>query len=126
MIEITLPYPPSANTYYRAPNTGKLAGRHLLSEKGRTYREQVRLICLAQRIKAMTGRLAVHMVAHPPDKRRRDLDNLVKGAQDSLTHGGAWLDDSQIDWLLVERGHVVKDGALRVTIRAMSDVTMQK
>jgi crossover junction endodeoxyribonuclease RusA len=119
VIEITLPYPPSANSYWRSPNTGKLAGRHLLSEKGRNYREAVKVLCWQLGLKRMRGRLSVSLVVHPPDRRRRDLDNVLKASFDSLTAGGAWEDDSQVDRILVERGHVVKDGALKVTIQAI-------
>ena len=41
MVELTLPWPPSVNGYWRHPTTGKLAGRHLISEAGRAYREAV-------------------------------------------------------------------------------------
>ena len=34
--------------------------------------------------------------AYPPDKRRRDLDNIQKSLWDALQHGGAYRDDSQI------------------------------
>lgn len=117
MIELTLPYPPSANSYWRSPNTGKLAGRHLLSEKGRAYREAVKVLCWQRGVKRMLGRLSVVLVVCPPDRRRRDLDNVLKASLDSLTAGGAWDDDSQIDRIVVERGQVVKDGALLIKIQ---------
>jgi crossover junction endodeoxyribonuclease RusA len=31
-----------------------------------------------------------------PDKRRRDLDNILKALLDGLTHSGVWGDDSQV------------------------------
>lgn len=30
-MKLVLPFPPSVNTYWRAPNKGPLAGRHLLA-----------------------------------------------------------------------------------------------
>ena len=36
-MKLVLPFPPSVNTYWRAPNKGPLKGRHLISEKGRAY-----------------------------------------------------------------------------------------
>ena len=43
------------------------------------------------------------------DKRARDLDNYVKGAQDLLTDAGVWGDDKQVDLLIVKRGELQKD-----------------
>lgn len=36
-MKLVLPFPPSVNTYWRAPNKGPLAGRHLISADGRNY-----------------------------------------------------------------------------------------
>jgi crossover junction endodeoxyribonuclease RusA len=33
-MKLTLPFPPSVNTYWRAPNKGPLKGRHMISEAG--------------------------------------------------------------------------------------------
>lgn len=104
-ILLELPYPPSANTYWRHPTKGKLAGRHLLSEKGREYRVAVQAAVMEQRgWKApVTGRLGVYIEAHMPDKRKRDLDNLLKALFDSITHAGVWEDDSQLDDIRIVR-----------------------
>ncbi|EOX4019030.1 hypothetical protein ACPH7A_000184 [Enterobacter roggenkampii] len=40
-MKLVLPFPPSVNTYWRAPNKGPLKGRHLISEKGRAYQSAV-------------------------------------------------------------------------------------
>ena len=42
ILNYTLPYPPSVNTYWRHPSRGPLAGRHLISQEGRAYREAIR------------------------------------------------------------------------------------
>ena len=44
MIEVTLPWPPTVNTYWRVFN-----GRSILSEKGREYRKAVADQVLIQR-----------------------------------------------------------------------------
>lgn len=111
MVELTLPWPPSTNTYYR-----NVAGKMLISAAGRAYRAAVADQVLIQRgAGQLAGRLAVTIVAHVPDKRRRDLDNMLKSALDSLTHAGVWLDDSQIDELAIRRGPV--GGMLKVSVR---------
>jgi crossover junction endodeoxyribonuclease RusA len=92
MIELTLPWPPSVNTYWR-----NFDGRMIISAKGREYRETVGdQMILQKAIKHFTGRLCVEIEAWRPDKRRRDLDNLLKATLDALAHAGVYEDDSQI------------------------------
>lgn len=119
-ITLCLPWPPSLNSYYRSPNKGPLAGRHLISARGRLYRVEVVAAGWAQlRLKPMlTGRLYVYIDAYPPDKRKRDLDNLLKALFDALTHAGVWVDDSQIDRLAVERRPPAPNGRIDVTIES--------
>ena len=110
MINLTLPWPPSTNTYYR-----NVAGKTLISAAGRDYRKAVADQVLVQRgAKLYQGRLGVDIVAHVPDKRRRDLDNMLKAVLDSLTHAGVYGDDSQIDQLSIKRGSI--GGMLKVEV----------
>ena len=111
MITLTLPFPPTVNTYYR--NVG---GVVKISEKGRAYRKAVADQVLIQRgAKHLSGRLSVHVEAYVPDKRVRDLDNLFKAILDSLTHAGCWGDDGQIDALSIRRMPI--GGMVLVTVR---------
>ena len=122
MIILELPWPPSVNTYWRSPNTGKLAGRTLISERGRIYRREVALIVArADGPIAPEGRLDVALSVFPPDRRRRDLDNLPKAILDALVHSGVIEDDSLIDRLLVERGSVCPAGKVRAFISAYTE-----
>lgn len=116
MIELSLPYPPSVNTYYRHITKGKLAGRTLISEKGREYRETVKAQIGA--VDALRGRLALSIVLYPPDRRRRDIDNVLKALLDSLTHAGVWEDDSQIKSLSIVMTETL-GGLAGVQIEAM-------
>jgi crossover junction endodeoxyribonuclease RusA len=59
------------------------------------------------------------ITAHPPDKRRRDLDNILKCLLDSLTHAGVWDDDSQVDELAVIRGEIVPGGKVKVVVEVI-------
>jgi crossover junction endodeoxyribonuclease RusA len=117
-LTIRLPWPPTVNTYWRSIMRGPLAGRVLLSERGRNYRKNVADEVTAQqvRIGALAGRLAVHVSAFPPDRRARDLDNLSKGVLDSLKHAGVIRDDGDIDDLHLVRGRVVAGGYLLVRL----------
>lgn len=125
MITLYLPFPPSINTYWRHISKGKLAGRVLISEKGRQYRAEVLYtIGLARKlVQRLEGRLAVEIIAHAPDRRQRDLDNLPKAILDALTHAGVWHDDSQIDLLIVRRGEVVSGGEIVLRISLASAPT---
>lgn len=108
--EVTLPYPPTMNTYWRQFN-----GRMIISRGGRTFRAEVISILSAVKMNPFAGRIAVEIDVYPPDNRRRDLDNLQKPLLDALQHGGAYEDDSQIDRLVTERCAKIEGG--RVTVR---------
>lgn len=113
MIKLKLPFPPSLNSYYRTVNN-----RILISEKGRIYRQNVLLACISQfrLVPKLSGRLSVKIIATMPDKRRRDLDNMLKAVLDAMQHAGVYLDDSQIDHLQIIRSAVEKPGWLDITI----------
>lgn len=92
MIDLTLPWPPSVNTYWRT-----FRGRMIISAKGREYRKAVADQVLIQRCaKRYEKKLRVIIEAWRPDNRKRDLDNLLKAVLDSLTHAGVWSDDGNI------------------------------
>lgn len=121
-IELVLPWPPSVNQYWRHPSKGPLAGRHLISEQGRAYRANVlhQITAEGQRHK-LADRLSVSIMCYPPDRRRRDLDNVLKAALDALVFAGVMLDDSQIDRLAIERCAVGAPGRLEITIERLTD-----
>ena len=96
MTLLVLPFPPSMNGYWRSLRTGKLAGRVLISERGRAFRKAVEDIGRLHEIEKLDGALKATIWLHPPDRRRRDIDNPIKPLLDALTHAGAWGDDSQI------------------------------
>lgn len=118
---LNLPYPPSVNHYWR-----HYRGRTLISREGRTYRKDVCALLApagasgsGPRKPPSDGRIALFMDAFPPDRRRRDLDNLQKSVLDALEHAGVYKDDSQIDLLLTRRCDTIKGGKLIVNLHAM-------
>ena len=117
LVELALPWPPSTNRLWRCPTSGKLRGRHLLSTEARRYKDNARHALEAQDVEPLPGHVAVDMVAHPPDRRRRDLDNIIKIILDSLK-GRAFGDDSNVVRLSIERGAVEPGGRIRVCVRA--------
>lgn len=113
-MKLTLPFPPSVNTYWRNTRKGVL-----ISASGRCFRSNAIAAVyqqLKRRPKPITVNVAVTVMLYPPDKRLRDLDNYLKAALDSLTHAGVWMDDKQIKRLIVEWGPVTKGGKSEVTI----------
>lgn len=111
ILNITLPWPPSVNTYWRTVN-----GRMLISADGRAYRTAVMNQVLIQRKQMhFDGPLRLTIEAHRPDNRRRDLDNLFKATLDALAHAGVYEDDSQIKDLRIYWADTI-GGMLKVQI----------
>ena len=115
--EVSLPWPPTVNTYWRHVNKGGTTIVYVAKE-GQIYRTAVQGLVATKR-KLHTGRLRVEIEAWPPDKRKRDLDNILKSLLDALTYAGIWEDDSQIDLLLTRRRQVIPDGRLDVRIEPL-------
>ena len=59
------------------------------------------------------------MRVHMPDRRRRDLDNIVKPFQDALQLAGVFLDDSQIKHLDIREVGVDPMGGIEIEIAEM-------
>lgn len=115
MIQVSLPWPPSVNRYWRT-----FQGRMIISAEGRSYRKAVADQVLIQRgAKHYTGKLKVTIEAFRPDNRRRDLDNLLKAVLDSLTHAGVWEDDNLIVDLRIYWADSI-GGMLKVNIEEVS------
>ncbi len=94
-----LPFPPSVNHYYRSTSHGVL-----ISKAGRQYRKDVAK--LPRPLKPLEGRLAMLVEIYPPDRARRDVDNLGKAILDACQHAGWYHDDGQIDDLRFVRRDV--------------------
>jgi len=89
----------------------------IISAKGRDYREAVCVLVQRLGIDAgFKGKLVVEIEAYQPDKRRRDLDNLLKAPLDALTHAGVYKDDSQIADLRIYWAPTI-GGMLKVKIK---------
>ena len=114
MLELTLPWPPSINHYWR-----NFRGRTVISSEGRQYRLDVSYRILEQGIPRdnLNCRLAVRIDAYPPDKRRRDLDNIQKALLDAIVAADVIEDDSLIDALSITRHDACEDGKVIVRIR---------
>lgn len=124
--EITLPYPPSMNSY-------KKPGRITRTKTGKYYQARVNteatkrfyweVACRIRGEKAVQGlksfgsaTISVSVDLFPPDARKRDLDNILKVLLDSLQKGELFDDDYQIASLLVTRCAIVPEGKVIVRV----------
>lgn len=122
LLTLKLPYPPSINNYYGTTR----AGGKFIKKEGKVFRHTVVdvLAAVTWDTPPLTDRLQVWIEVYPPDKRRRDLDNLKKALLDALTHAGIYADDCLIDDLRSVRGGVVKGGYVRVYISKILEETI--
>lgn len=116
LLSFSIPFPPSVNHYYR-----RVGSKTLISKRGREYHHHVQAaVWLSNSIPtAQTGPLSVDITACPPDKRKRDLDNLLKATLDSLTRAGVWIDDHQVREIQIRWGSVAAQGKLDVCIKCL-------
>ena len=91
-----LPFPPSVNHYWR-----HVGSRTLISQKGRAYRDGVIHDVEELGLRAITGPIRLEVMVTRPDRRRRDVDNLLKSLLDALDHADVYEDDSQIQDLRI-------------------------
>lgn len=85
---------------------------------GREYRSKIMQQCVAEQWGSFGPvKIKVQIVACPPDKRLRDLDNLFKAPLDALTKAGVWIDDSQIQELSIKWGNIEKGGKLYIDVQ---------
>lgn len=90
MQTVVLPYPPSANRYWRKTRGGRI----YKSNKASTYQANAKAIALADGLRPLAGRVAVTLRVFRPIKRG-DLDNRIKVVLDAL-QGVAFDDDKQV------------------------------
>ena len=115
---LTLPWPPSLNRIWRA-----VGGKILLSLIARNYKRAAAAALPVGRVPPpLTGRLLVWMTLHPPVKlagARWDIANREKLMIDTLTEQRVWLDDSQIDAMVILRGEPSGAGRVELTIHTL-------
>lgn len=109
MIRLTLPYPPSANVYWRI-----WKNRVIVSREARAYKEGVRVRCKLMRAKPMTGAVALTLYVYRP-RRAGDLGNRLKVLEDAL-QGFAYEDDDQVVEVHMYRGDDKENPRVEVTV----------
>lgn len=143
-VELTLPWPPSANHYrgiqvilpktidmkeYLGSNGWKgfykFVQAHsrphfFLTDDAEGFHNEVKAIAWQEGCQKLSGPLKLTVVAYPPDRRRRDLSNLMKMTEDALQAAGLYDDDFQIEREdLWRRTQVVKGGKLEIKIEEL-------
>lgn len=83
MTPFSLTYPPSTNRLWRSVN-----GRNIKSRDYRSWESVAALDLMSQRVRGISGPVSVSLDVTPPDKRRRDIDNLAKPVLDALVANG--------------------------------------
>ena len=102
---VTLPYPPSVNRLWRYTSRGVYRTKHYtgwLKEAGLRITNPPYL----------TGPIYLQIEACPNDKRRRDLDNIIKPLLDCSEHNRVIKNDSQIVELRVAWNHGIEKGTV--------------
>ncbi len=108
MVELTLPYPPSANRLWVRARKGMRksdAYSDWLTEAGWEAKRQ--------RPASILGPYKISVTASRPDKRRRDLDNILKPISDLLQSIGVIRDDADCElisarWVTAGEGVTVR------------------
>jgi len=116
VIRLQLPFPPSVNSLFRdvSRRDGKRAGR-IKTQRYLTWIRAATNEAAAQDQKPIRGHVKVRILLGKPDRRKRDLDNLLKAPLDLLTGLSLIEDDSAVQCIQVSWAEV--DGAL-VEVRA--------
>ena len=109
---LVLPWPPTLN---HSGLDGFRGGRKTTAYKD--FMGHVAALVMARRIKPLHGRLHCSIVAFPPDRRARDLDNLIKPVLDALQRAGCFTDDEAFDSIDITRVQGPERGIISVTVR---------
>lgn len=117
---IQLPYPPSINHAYFTSTNGK----RFLKPKAAAFKEYVTLLVASgrQRFGGVPFPFTIVVSVWTPDKRKRDLDNLLKVLQDA-TCAGLRVDDSTVSTLMVLRRGVIDGGMVELLF--MEDIASE-
>lgn len=124
-MRLILPWPPSVNHYkqigrLKKTKGGKIYQPRINSEATRRFFYEVSMLSRVQQAKSFGDALvSLKILAYPPDKRRRDLDNLLKCTLDALEFAGIIENDYYVCNLSIERKEIFGIGKLEIEILAV-------
>ena len=88
LARIVLPYPPSVNGTFRMHNGSRLSGPY------KEWRDRAVARLLLQRCRHVPGPVMLDIAYRAPDRRKRDIDNLLKAPLDLLVKQAIIEDDN--------------------------------
>lgn len=115
-MKITLPYPPSANRYWR-----NYRGRMVTSAEARAYKDEVGWLAKQAGIEHLDGSVVLYVDIYRP-RRSGDLDNWLKVLLDAL-QGVAYEDDTEVVELHARRLDDRNDPRVEVEVRAVGSTS---
>lgn len=98
MISYRLPYPPTVNTLFANAKHGGRFKTKEYTDWRRAAGEEI----LAQGRKRVRGSVSLAIYVVKPDKRRRDVSNLIKAVEDLLVEMQIIEDDSLVQRVTIE------------------------
>jgi crossover junction endodeoxyribonuclease RusA len=113
-MQVELSWPPSA----LRPNAASPGAWRRKQSAAKAYRADCDILCRAAGLrKCGVERAHLTMRFHPPDRRRRDLDNMLASAKQGIDAISAaiGLDDYHFGFTIM-RGEPVKGGKIVITI----------
>jgi crossover junction endodeoxyribonuclease RusA len=125
MIEFEIPWPQSVNHYKQVgrivrTKTGKLYQKRINTPETNQFYYAVWIKVKARGVKfGDSARLGMWIDLYPPDKRKRDIDNLCKVVLDGFQKAELYKDDNMIDLLVIERKEIVPGGSVIVKIKQL-------
>lgn len=114
-MNVTLPWPPRE----LSPNARGHWSKK--SKRAKSYRLTCMLLCLQASLKAPPGRIGLRLEFVPPDRRRRDDDNMLasfKSGRDGIADA-LKVDDHRFVTILSVAPETTPGGAVRVSIQAL-------
>ena len=89
---LTLPFPVTTNSLYRnVPGRGRVK-----TERHRTWRQAAGWDLEQQKPPRVEGPISLEIAVCRPDRRKRDISNLIKCVEDLLVDHGVIEDDSLV------------------------------
>jgi crossover junction endodeoxyribonuclease RusA len=115
---LQVPWPITVNHYW-----GQRGKIKYITARGRAYREDIYALVLdAVMSHPKDEQLFADITYYPPDKRRRDLDNLKKCLLDSLEKAGVYTDDNLLKTVVYDLGDKMKGGGATVRLHTRAQV----